>query len=94
MARKHKKAKASAKAPANFKADHHPHFAGHRHAGVDVGENAQRSGPQPGQTEFSADQEQAMRNQAPAPQGPSSMSSMPGSDVEPDNDELGGQDFD
>lgn len=41
--------------------DHHPHHAGHRHAGIKVGENAKRSGPQPGQTEFSANEEKAMR---------------------------------
>ena len=69
------------------KADHHPHHAGHRHAGYKVGENAKRSGPQPGQTEFSAAEEKAMRNGAPsnaAPQVGSSQSDMTSPGVLPD----------
>lgn len=48
------------------KAGNHPHYAGHRSGGHHVGAGAKRSGPAPGQTEFSADQEKAMRAGSPA----------------------------
>ena len=45
-------------------ADHHPHYANHRHAGTNVGQSHPRKGPQPGNFEFSPEQEAAMRTGA------------------------------
>jgi hypothetical protein len=69
--------------------DHHPHHAGHRHAGIKVGENAKRSGPQPGQHEFSADEEKAMRaanSGMSANGGGAAPMAGPGPAMPPDND--------
>lgn len=84
------------------KADRHPHHAGHRHAGIAVGEKAKRSGPAPAQSEFSAAEEKAMRagaasNAAPAmPSDDSGMGGVGGAPMNPaqtpadlDNDDDG-----
>jgi len=59
MARKRKTTKSAEKA-----ADRHPHFAGVRHAGHDVAAaHHAATNPRPGQHVFSAQEEQAMRDQ-------------------------------
>ena len=59
-------------------ADHHPHYANHRHGGINVGQNHARKGPQPGQVEFTPGQEQAMRDGAGDAAPVSGPNALPG----------------
>lgn len=81
------------------------HYGGHRSGGLHVGSSAKRSGPQPGKTEFSANEEKAMRAgapgadagapmmggaPAPAPAAPAGGMPMGGAPVPQDLDQDGG----